>query len=112
MAVCAERKLKLGFIQPPFETGHVPEEGINPFNQVRLTKPYFISLSQRYLRSLSEIAVEQKVPVIDHRLSVYHEKSYELFSDLLHPVAKGYAIMAEDITEGLLAQKLVPYDTF
>jgi hypothetical protein len=102
--LCAGRGVPLVFVSPPLDPDHVPEEGIDPFNDVRLTKPFFIEISKRYLARLAELGARRGVPVIDHRLALGKPPAPQLFIDLLHPVGEGNARIAEDVARELLAE--------
>lgn len=105
--LCVRRGVHLAFVEPPFDLEDMSEEGINPFDQVRLTKPFFVDVARRYRERLREMASRHGIAVLDHRLSLRSPARGELFMDLLHPTAKGYALMAIDVARELRAGGLI-----
>jgi len=94
--LCQKYQIKIVLIQPPFDGSHMPEEGLNEF-QVRYSKEFFINTAREYIAAMEAIALKYKVNVIHHSLDIRNLNQSELFLDILHPTAKGNAIMAKDI---------------
>ena len=106
--ICNKRSIQLAFVIPPFDGNHFPEEGLNPFNQVRLTKSFFIRLAKKYIDALESSFMEYDIPVIDHSLSLNSKKErQDLFLDCVHPNAPGNLIMASDIANFIIKYNLI-----
>ena len=106
--ICNKTEIQLAFIIPPFDENHFPEKGINPFNQVRLTKSFFIKLSKKYIEELEMNSFKYEIPIIDHSLSLNSKKKkQDLFLDCVHPNPQGNLIMALDIVNFIIKHNLI-----
>jgi len=105
VAVAQKNNTNIVFIEPPFDLDHMPEQGLGEF-QVHYTKPFFMEQAMKYRQVLHRVAKAQNISVIGHSLDLdtLHQKT--LFLDLLHPTEEGNAIMAQDVYNALLANKI------
>ena len=102
--LCRENNIGLLLVEPPFDSDHMPEEGLNEFH-VRYTKDFFIKISEKYMEKMYDVAEKYKVSVIKHRLGLKNLHQKSLFLDPLHPTPEGNAMIAEDIYNHM-AEKL------
>lgn len=98
---CREKGVDLVFVEPPFDSDHMPEKGLNEFH-VRYSKAFFIKTAQTYLGKLHSLAAKFGVPVVSHRLDMGNLHQKPLFMDTLHPTAEGNGMMAYDIYEKII----------
>lgn len=101
--------IDLVFVKGPIDLQKMSEEGIEPFQGTRLGKADFLVAARTYTRALEEVARENGVPLVDHRLSLERPKTTELFLDLLHPTSLGNEMLASDVAHGLEKAGVLPW---
>jgi lysophospholipase L1-like esterase len=106
--VCKSHGVRLAFVEPPLDSGHLPKQGLDRF-QIRYTRDYLVETISTYVRSVREVAEKYGVPVIDHSLGLNHKHQKGLFRDSdFHPTPKGNAMMARDVYAGIVGADLLP----
>ena len=98
------RGVEIAFVLPGFSADKLAPPRASA---VQFTVPFFLSLRDRYLAAMAEVAQRHGVRVLHHRLADAAVDA-AWFRDPVHPTMLGYRVMAEDLAAALIDGGVIP----
>jgi len=94
---CRAQHVDVVFSLPPMQEAFVPESGMRIGSEV-VPRQLFLETAAIYCEVMQNVARQQGVPIVLHRVALDAHPADVLFLDAAHPRAEGYRLLAEDVS--------------